>query len=771
MTSGPFQCGGRAGCSRAEWKALLEPTEEVIATIAADALLEGDGDSMATFKRVDATSAALVRSRTRQSEAALLLAGSSAGFGGLGILGGRRVVAAVPFCDNIVIELGPYGTSSSSRSHRRVSKGCCDWTSTADVSSELVPLNRPEVIPPSAAGGKGLPTGASANPPGTAKVMLQFSEEEHADKVESFTALLDALRVLAAKRRYTFASAAYNHDWLWSYGEDCVPTALRKSWGSPLAATGSGSSSQDTTSQQPAKRSILYGGVTLQRVIGSLAPGKSLQAVLRAHAGEFSGKVPLNIAVVTLNCGGGMPPQDAQSQRSLQRMFAQQAAEQAPAAATDKAGAAAVSAPQIWMVALQETCPLVFAVDVTDTVTSRHHAAWREAICSAIHGCPTHPEAATASDAIAAGCGADAKAPSSATVDGYELLIDRQLVGLQLLIFVEKSLLPHVSNICTGTVRCGALGVGGNKGAVAASFNIHASSVCFVDCHLAAGEANGNAADRQRDFHSIVETLRLEEACGSASPAASAGGDASPGRDFRGQAVDPKSPIRRDANLSWTANAMVHEAMAGSGRNIFEHDIVVWAGDFNSRLWANEYMREPVDKSILKEALEDKSRLEAFAEKHDELCMQRNKPDAGLLTAFSEARLTFAPTYKLKGSIDKANPDHADLTIEDYSQKRLPAFCDRVLWRARDGVAAEAMKYESVSSARISDHLPVRLLLQVVVNEVKWDALTELIIQELQKDGTVDTSRRASSMDVTSFFSAVRRDSSFYEPAGANSNC
>lgn len=78
------------------------------------------------------------------------------------------------------------------------------------------------------------------------------------------------------------------------------------------------------------------------------------------------------------------------------------------------------------------------------------------------------------------------------------------------------------------------------------------------------------------------------------------------------------------------------------------------------------------------------------------------------LQGFEEGEVTFAPTYKR--SPDSVEPG---VLLFDRSERRLPGWCDRILWRRGCDVAVTAMEYNSIESALFSDHRPVYAVLQV----------------------------------------------------------
>ncbi|CAG9862346.1 unnamed protein product [Phyllotreta striolata] len=68
----------------------------------------------------------------------------------------------------------------------------------------------------------------------------------------------------------------------------------------------------------------------------------------------------------------------------------------------------------------------------------------------------------------------------------YKLVGLARLVGMQLVVMVNNKHYPYVKNISVDTVGTGLLGKMGNKGGVGVRLELHNTSLCFVNCHLAA---------------------------------------------------------------------------------------------------------------------------------------------------------------------------------------------------------------------------------------------------------------------------------------------
>lgn len=90
------------------------------------------------------------------------------------------------------------------------------------------------------------------------------------------------------------------------------------------------------------------------------------------------------------------------------------------------------------------------------------------------------------------------------------------------------------------------------------------------------------------------------------------------------------------------------------------------------------------------------NRLAPLLEQDQLLKELRNNPSFRL-RAFAEAPITFAPTYKY---------DRGSSEWDGSEKKRIPAWCDRILWRARSEDRVECTQYRRWEPT-ISDHRPV----------------------------------------------------------------
>ncbi|PWW76141.1 DNase I-like protein [Tuber magnatum] len=156
---------------------------------------------------------------------------------------------------------------------------------------------------------------------------------------------------------------------------------------------------------------------------------------------------------------------------------------------------------------------------------------------------------------------------------------------------------------------------------------------------------------------------------------------------------------------------IAHGLRFQQGRTIDDHDTVIWLGDFNYRIGlSDEKVRTLVELGNLQTLYDN-----------DQLNLQMISGLA--FPYFSEAKLTFDPTYKYDIGTDRY----------DTSEKaRIPAWCDRVLRRGKN---LRQLSY-GAAPLRFSDHRPVYATFRCVVS-----AVDETAKEKLSKE--IYTTRRA----------------------------
>ena len=231
--------------------------------------------------------------------------------------------------------------------------------------------------------------------------------------------------------------------------------------------------------------------------------------------------------------------------------------------------------------------------------------------------------------------------------DLYHLLHSAPLVGLFSCIFVKSSLRARIRNLSASEVKRGMGGVYGNKGAVVIRFLIDDSSLCFVNCHLAAGQTH--AQSRHNDVAAILEANVF--------------------------------PTERN-----TDSRMNNYAGGGDGSLVLDHELCILNGDLNYRI--DTMSRDTVVGAV------KQNNLNKLLER-DQLLVARRRNPAFKLRAFEELPITFAPTYKYDVGTDR---------YDTSEKRRSPAWCDRILFRGRGRVQQlDYLRHE----IRVSDHRPV----------------------------------------------------------------
>jgi hypothetical protein len=93
---------------------------------------------------------------------------------------------------------------------------------------------------------------------------------------------------------------------------------------------------------------------------------------------------------------------------------------------------------------------------------------------------------------------------------------------------------------------------------------------------------------------------------------------------------------------------------------------------------------------------------------YDQLLHEMHTNPTFRLRTFTEPPITFAPTYKY---------DRYSTTYDSSDKRRIPAWCDRILYRSRDPSRIENLWYGRYEP-NVSDHRPVCGAYRVVVKKV-----------------------------------------------------
>ncbi|KAI7859954.1 Endonuclease/exonuclease/phosphatase [Circinella umbellata] len=232
----------------------------------------------------------------------------------------------------------------------------------------------------------------------------------------------------------------------------------------------------------------------------------------------------------------------------------------------------------------------------------------------------------------------------------YTVIKTDQLVGLFSCIFVRTSELHRINAVDSTIVKTGMKvmkkSLHGNKGGIAIRFQMDDSSLCFVNCHLAAGQSH--QAQRNADAEGILK-----------------------------EAVFPARPTDVDAY-----------PRGGAGTLILDHEHCFLSGDLNYRI--NMHREKVLQYLATRNPMEGLAALQ----KEDQLLKQRFTNPFFKLLIFQESPINFLPTYKYDPGTDY---------YDRSEKKRVPAWCDRILYRSNNVQSLFYKRHEVLAS----DHRPI----------------------------------------------------------------
>ncbi|KAI8071452.1 Endonuclease/exonuclease/phosphatase [Gongronella butleri] len=260
--------------------------------------------------------------------------------------------------------------------------------------------------------------------------------------------------------------------------------------------------------------------------------------------------------------------------------------------------------------------------------------------------------------------------------DAYTVFKTDQLVGLFSCVFIKKSEIGRAWNCDATVVKTGLKvmnkSIHGNKGGIAIRFMFEHSSLCFVNCHLAAGQSH--TQDRNADAEGILQSATFPE---------------------------------YQRNMDLFANG-------GDGSMILDHEHCFLSGDLNYRI--------AMDRQEVLDVLRRKDKKQAWEtlQLQDQLKRQHITNPLFKLLWFNEAPLMFDPTYKY---------DRNTNNYDSSEKKRVPAWCDRILWRSNLTQNLDYRRHE----VKASDHRPISATFQVQVKEIDGDRRDRLL-EQIEQD-------------------------------------
>uniref|UniRef100_K3W5H2 Rho-GAP domain-containing protein n=1 Tax=Globisporangium ultimum (strain ATCC 200006 / CBS 805.95 / DAOM BR144) TaxID=431595 RepID=K3W5H2_GLOUD len=332
--------------------------------------------------------------------------------------------------------------------------------------------------------------------------------------------------------------------------------------------------------------------------------------------------------------------------------------------------------PDIIALGFQEIVDLnAVNVVVNSTVSAQRSSAWEESILYALNNHLVGPQ----------------------QQQKYKVVMEKHLVGILLLVFVKSEHFQHVKEERGATAGVGIMGMMGNKGGAAIRMNFYDSTLCFVCAHLAAHREN--VSGRNSDYANILSKVEFAD------------NDDGYGNDTSSAALSPTCCFVYDGD--------VDDRLFNGEPAILNHDFVFWLGDLNYR----------INEDIPTEAVFQHAESGVYTEllQRDQLIIERKR--CNVLHGFEEGPIKFPPTYKYQAgtSMYEKRPE---------KKLRAPAWCDRILWKAKLPEQVMLKHYNAVSALDLSDHKPVHAFFDVEIRhqvEAKKNQVLREIMMQLDK--------------------------------------
>ncbi|KAH9157518.1 hypothetical protein AeRB84_000620 [Aphanomyces euteiches] len=227
----------------------------------------------------------------------------------------------------------------------------------------------------------------------------------------------------------------------------------------------------------------------------------------------------------------------------------------------------------------------------------------------------------------------------------YHMAGSVELMEIRLVVFVHTQ--HHVSDVEKITEATGVGNVIGNKGGVVLKLHVNTRSFCFVNCHLAAHEAQKFLERRNNDVAEILNGARLGQ-----------------------------KSIELD-----------HQ---------FDH--AFWFGDMNYRVNLGYSDPKEMSKEEHWAAVHSLVAAKEYNKLYENDQLQHQMHANKVLAGWTTSPCNFPPTFKrLRGKTD------------EYTKQRVPSYCDRVLWKSLPGFEKhlKLIEYKCVQDICTSDHKPI----------------------------------------------------------------
>jgi len=183
-------------------------------------------------------------------------------------------------------------------------------------------------------------------------------------------------------------------------------------------------------------------------------------------------------------------------------------------------------------------------------------------------------------------------------------------------------------------------------------------------------------------------------------------------------AAHKKNEGARDQNYNSIIQEINFILPNGKPVNILEHDCIFWMGDLNYRINQKKQLLDNVLHAI---EMGQYDGLLAYDQ------LRQGIRSTRAFEFFNEAPITFPPTFKFK------------VGTNQYNTKRIPSWCDRILWRVGTRANAddvECAAYNCIGTITLSDHKPVYGTFKVnaaVIDPIKYKIVKQQAVKKFKQ--------------------------------------
>jgi hypothetical protein len=273
------------------------------------------------------------------------------------------------------------------------------------------------------------------------------------------------------------------------------------------------------------------------------------------------------------------------------------------------------------------------------------------------------------------------------TARGHVLVLDSSLLASRQIVYCMKNLEHAITNVCVSNCETKNGGVASRgKGGIALSMMIHSRYFCFITAHL--------ASHRRYLRHRNMDAMQvLKMVNDDLAPKSKCGGD----WDFTFLFGDLNYRIGSLSDQAYDAGSTVEEELILL-QEPKDEETEEAQREFNRKADHSGHERELIMDLINQKRYQNilmHCQLRHLMKATDEY-------QYGIFAGFREKEeFDFPPTFKI------------DRLTGTYDEKRIPSYCDRILFKSKDGQGLNQLLLASPQNVTSSDHQPVLSLFEL----------------------------------------------------------